>query len=168
MPPWIVPAQGIKPREATCPTLPSFMTATDRIIAGQDAPSPIPWQVSLQSPYYSGTHYCGGSILDHKTILTAAHCFDEPTMDYSKWKMRAGSTNKLYGGQLISISEVFNHPNYTLDGLRNDIAVIKLKESLTFGPDVQPACLPPGDLKLRHNEDCWTSGWGASDLSEES
>ena len=165
MPPWIEPAQGMEPRQETCPTLPSFMTAADRIFAGQDAPSPIPWQVSLQNPSYSGTHWCGGSILDHKTILSAAHCFDNPNTDYSTWRMRAGSTNKYYGGQVIYISEVFNHPDYSKDGLVNDITIIKLKDPLTFGPDIQPACLPPGHLGLQHDQDCWASGWGATGLS---
>ena len=31
------------------------------IVGGQIAPSPIPWQVSVQ---FEGNHICGGTILD--------------------------------------------------------------------------------------------------------
>ena len=53
-----------------CPTLPSWMANTDRIIAGQNAQSPIPWQVSLRMCPHGWCHKCGGTVLDSKTILT--------------------------------------------------------------------------------------------------
>ena len=58
--------------------LPSYMTTDSRIqpaeiVGGQQAPYPIPWQVSVQ---FFGNHICGGTILDTYTILSAAHCFD--------------------------------------------------------------------------------------------
>ena len=42
-----------------------------RIYNGNNAPSPIPWQVSME---INGKFQCGGTILDAKTILTANHC----------------------------------------------------------------------------------------------
>ena len=59
--------------------LPTFMTTASRfkpaeIVGGQIAPSPIPWQVSVQ---IGGSHFCGGTTLDTYTILSAAHCFDD-------------------------------------------------------------------------------------------
>ena len=44
------------------------MEGSKRIIGGDKAPSPIPWQV------YSEEVGCGGTILDSTTILSAAHC----------------------------------------------------------------------------------------------
>ena len=66
--------------------LPSFMLDADRIVGGQEASSEIPWQVSVRAgnDVYNtggfliasaGMHWCGGTILDAKTILSAAHCF---------------------------------------------------------------------------------------------
>ena len=58
--------------------LPSFMLNADRIVGGQDATSEIPWQVSVRAGINTnlqGGHWCGGTILDAKTILSAAHCF---------------------------------------------------------------------------------------------
>ena len=75
--------------------MPSFMTNADRIVGGQDAPSPIPWQVSVQTGYW---HFCGATILDESTLLSAAHCFYESTA-WDK-SIRAGSVKEGSGGQV--------------------------------------------------------------------
>ena len=64
----------------TCAKVPSWMknAMSNRIINGQFVPSPIPWQIRLHVTFNSigfATSFCGGTILDEKTILTAAHCF---------------------------------------------------------------------------------------------
>ena len=69
------------------------------IVGGQIAPSPIPWQVSLQ---FGGAHFCGGIILDTFTILSAAHCFKRDSVD--GYSIRAGSTKWSSGGQVRYIS----------------------------------------------------------------
>ena len=68
--------------------MPSFMQNADRIVGGEEAPSMIPWQVSVGG-------YCGGTIIDACTVLSAAHC--EITTDDT---IRAGSINKQNGGQV--------------------------------------------------------------------
>lgn len=64
-----------------------FSRGIPLIGGGQDAqPSSVPWQVSIQTiPKLPvglcgelknlSIHFCGGSIIDDTTILTAAHCF---------------------------------------------------------------------------------------------
>ena len=137
------------------------MVTSDRIVNGQDAPSPVPWQISLQAGNIAGNHWCGGSILDSKTILTAAHCVDSAGVDYSKWGIMAGTTNKNQG-QRIQIAQRINHPDWDADNINNDLAILKLSEPLVLSDDVQPICLPDGPLELEDGADCYASGWGAT------
>ena len=86
--------------------LPTFMTTDNtmdnrfkpaEIVGGQIAPSPILWQVSVQK---GGSHFCGGTILDTYTILSAAHCFDHYGGVLDGLSIRAGSIKWSNGGQV--------------------------------------------------------------------
>ena len=68
-----------------------------KIVGGQIAPYPIPWQVSVQ---IGGSHFCGGTILDNYTILSAAHCFDDFGDSVEGFHIRAGSRERSSGGQV--------------------------------------------------------------------
>ena len=93
--------------------MPNFMKETNRfdpaeIVGGQPAPSPIPWQVSVQTGDYQNGyfHFCGATILDKFTLISAAHCFDGE-METSSKVIRAGSTKKSSGGQVSLTLELF-------------------------------------------------------------
>ena len=67
-----------------CAKIPSWMkwqmgrtSGLERIIQGKKAPKPIPWQAHMRSGSPTGSFgfFCGGTILDSTTILTAAHCY---------------------------------------------------------------------------------------------
>jgi hypothetical protein len=48
----------------------------DRIVGGKDAIlGQLPYQVSLRQGPLGGYHFCGGTILDETSVLSAAHCF---------------------------------------------------------------------------------------------
>ena len=75
--------------------MPNFMQNADRIVGGEAAPSMIPWQVAMLS---GSIQFCGGTILDSCTILTAAHCGIN-----TGHSIRAGSLDKQSGGQVITL-----------------------------------------------------------------
>ena len=70
-----------------------------RIVGGVSAESPIPWQVAVVTKKTEGYSLCGGSILDDKTILSAAHCFEKHD---SPSYIRAGSLYYNQSGQVGS------------------------------------------------------------------
>ena len=70
-----------------------FFMGNDRVIGGSVAPSMIPWQVAILDGNL--TQFCGGTILDAYTILSAANC--QINITHS---IRAGSLNKNTGGQV--------------------------------------------------------------------
>ena len=72
--------------------IPGFMKNSDRITGGEFATSNIPWQAQIHmgknSHFGQGfmeMHYCGATILDSKTILSAAHCFYALEEDMQKY-----------------------------------------------------------------------------------
>ena len=136
-------------------TLPSFISANNRIVGGKTATAPIPWQVAIRSCNKGKcTVGCGGTVLDSRTILTAAHCKAKA----GKWVAMVGQVNK-DKGKRIKISKVINH-NYTSTTEDNDIAIVKLATPLTFGKNIQPICLPSATFNPSVGATCFTSGWG--------
>lgn len=73
--------------------------------------------------------------------------------------VRAGSSNRLLGGQVVQVREVRRHPAYNLTIVSdNDLSVLVLAEAIT-APLAAPIPLadelpPPGTLAV-------VSGWGA-------
>ena len=65
-----------------------------KIVGGAEAQTMIPWQVALLSDNFQ---FCGGTILDSCTILSAAHCGINKAH-----KIRAGSKNRKKNGQVIN------------------------------------------------------------------
>jgi len=139
--------------------MPQFMLDTDRIVGGEAAPSPVPWQVAVLSGSFQ---FCGATILDASTILCAAHCGVS-----TSHKIRAGSISRKSGGQVRNVAQVIKNFNagqqYNPSTFDNDFAILKLASPLELNDDVQPACLPSSSTYLdvsSTEERCFTSGWG--------
>ena len=103
---------------------------TEKIVGGDLVPKLIPWMASLRFDhwYFKEVHYCGGIILDEKTILTAAHCDPYPT-DF----VMVGSQTK--GGQYFEIDKRVKNPYKPFDNnkIDNDVMILKLKKPIWFG-----------------------------------
>ena len=87
---------------------------TSRIIGGQVAPSPIPWQAHL---HYDNNYQCGATIIDEETVLTTSFCvidaFSNPLelLDKALLEIEAGVVS--HGdvrAQIRGISEIIIHP----------------------------------------------------------
>lgn len=90
-----------------------------------------PWQVSLQSS--SGSHFCGGSILNANWILTAQHCVNSGGSISRPGRVAAGSTT-LSGmstsGQIRTVAEVIVYPGYVDANVGKDVALLRLSSPL--------------------------------------
>ncbi|XP_035784369.1 trypsin alpha-4-like [Anopheles albimanus] len=130
-----------------------------RIVGGSDTTiENHPYVVSLRR---NRMHSCGAAILNANTILTAAHCVYYPELQASDFEVRAGSTFRNEGGQLITVSEVHTHPDFDEWTLEWDIAVLKLASSLVLGTNVQPVSLPPAGMVVAAGTSVTIAGWGA-------
>ncbi|NXC15057.1 TMPS2 protease, partial [Corythaeola cristata] len=132
-----------------------------RIVGGSGAAlGQWPWQVSL---HVQGTHVCGGSIITHQWIVTAAHCVEGQLSDPNSWRVYAGVLNQnemlLQNG--YRVQQIISHPDYDTDSKDYDVALMKLQTALSFTDTVQPVCLPNPGMMFQPNQECWISGWGA-------
>ena len=84
-----------------------------------------PWIASLQ--IYGG-HFCGGTLINPTTLLTAAHCRDEKESLLRVLVHRHDLTKHRWfeGGFKFKVVRIINHPLSNLS-LANDIAIWKLK-----------------------------------------
>jgi len=143
------------------------------IVGGVQArPHSIPWQISLgveswdwdERYTYDEGHTCGGTIINERYILTAAHCFSPG--EKVKYYIRAGAHSlrkKTHAPeQKIQVEKVIIHQGYDDDdGMTDDIALLKLAEPLEFSDAVQPICLPDPQHSWREDQSYLVTGWGA-------
>lgn len=69
------------------------------------------------------------------------------------------------GGEKFSVEKVFSHEDYNPAGFTNDIAVLLLKDELTFSDNVTSVCLPKDDLQNpEEGTEVVAAGWGLTDV----
>ncbi|XP_027700122.1 transmembrane protease serine 12-like [Vombatus ursinus] len=154
-------------REKNCGTVPLVdVISGSRIIGGHDAQTGAwPWIVSLQflKAFNKSVHLCGGSIIRETWILTAAHCF-KVSREPEFWIAVIGVNNILQNRmkhKKIQIDFIVIHPEFKHNTFENDIALIHLKNPVTYNDFVQPICLPFfDDVPLDNTKRCFISGWG--------
>lgn len=137
------------------------MEPENKIVGGRhafirDAPYTVSVRVFLQ-------HICGGVIINHNNILTAAHCVTIPGIGI--YNIIAGST--LINGGAMDVGHnnrivvrVTMHPEYNARLLQNDIAVLTLRDRLGIDHGrIAPALLPPPNIILPANTIGEIAGW---------
>ncbi|MEE6484690.1 hypothetical protein FKM82_013977 [Ascaphus truei] len=130
-----------------------------RIIGGSDALlGRWPWQVSL---YLNNKHVCGGSIVAHQWIITAAHCvhnYRSPQL--SSWSIFAGivshSHTVRHATLPSTVEKIIYHEKYDDRSHDYDIALMKLEKSLNYSAHM-PRSLKEAMLPLISTRKCNSS-----------
>lgn len=128
----------------------------NRIVGGAETTIEyFPWQVSMT---YNKYHRCGGSIISHRHVLTAAHCTHR--INAAAVNIRAGSSSSHNGGVLIAVNRIFQHPSYNNQANDFDLSVLKLSLPLTYGRNIKPIELPDYMETILPGIRTWVTGWG--------
>ena len=136
-----------------------------KIVGGKPAPAgAFPWQVSLGVSWIAdpfGAHFCGGSVLSEKWIVTAAHCAQRLTP--GQVIITAGTNRLVEGATRRNVNRIIVHRNYNTQTQDNDIALLELREPLPTGLVIQKVeLLKLGEeSSLNESTVLTVTGWGA-------
>jgi secreted trypsin-like serine protease len=151
--------------------------ATITVVGGEVVKvNEFPWQVSLSVLIGSDTFKCGGTLVDARHVLTAAHCLDrKDSRDMSgadpvqAADVRAGfgSDRYLIADTAVSAIKVTLHPKWKATGveLDNDAALIELASdapAVARAIPVRMVAIGPAEGPL------WVSGWGRTQTAADS
>ena len=100
----------------------------------------FPWIVNLEIRLSKGFSLCTSSLLDHRHVLTAAHCILQPE-DVSKKPDRLSVYLGNDKTNAMKVARTYIHKSYKIGGAGSgsDIALLRLKHSRA---DLIPVCLP--------------------------
>merc|ERR1711981_311140 len=148
----------------TCGCAP--VSSTNRIVGGKEVnpKGKLPYQVMFYPCTPEGMcGLCGGTIVNKKFVVTAAHCWDSR---FTNLRVIVGEHSICdginEGGKVINVKKATMHPDYNKKTMDNDIAVLGLADELTFTDKIKPACLPSSATKDFSGTGSTISGWGGT------
>ncbi|KAJ9578622.1 hypothetical protein L9F63_005112 [Diploptera punctata] len=135
-----------------------------RIIGGESAnPGEFPWLVSITN---RGGHFCGGTIINKRWVMTAAHCMCsgpvELPVEHIRVNVGKHNLNKRETpiAQEIRVRRLILHPDYQCDRYMHDLALLELDDNVDWSKSVWPACLPQAEDPSFVGKEATAAGWG--------
>ncbi|XP_052861928.1 phenoloxidase-activating factor 2-like [Anopheles cruzii] len=126
----------------------------------------IPWMVAIFAMPQK-RYCCNGALISERAVLTTAYCIvlcdrakDQLRVRLGEWDLNA-SIEPLapvdYG-----VQRVHKHADFRFNSMINNIAILELTAHVTYGPTIQPVCLPLAEYSVRNTENILVTGWGAT------
>ncbi|XP_068127852.1 mast cell protease 1A-like [Hyperolius riggenbachi] len=136
------------------------------IIGGKEAiPHSRPYMAFLYTPVGNVAKVCGGTLINSRWILTAAHCLinDATTI---KLGLHSRSREDRYV-QTFQVSKWRPHPHYNAETNDNDIQLVQLSGKATLSYGVGTLKLPTTFSDVEPGTICESAGWGMTTNNEE-
>lgn len=159
-------------QEAECGIRPSVdnNNFSKRIIGGNRAKfAELPWQVHIRISSYQ----CGGVLLNHLYVATAAHCVHQAkltqiTVHLGEYDTKdTEEVKEPLESESFKVDKIILHPNFRYmltQPDRYDIALLKLDHPVYYRDNIIPICLPSMDYPLEGKIGV-VAGWGKTDNS---
>ncbi|KAM4632595.1 prostasin-like isoform 2-T2 [Discoglossus pictus] len=131
-----------------------------RIMGGGDSlDGAWPWQVSLR---YNGKHFCGGSLINNKWVVSAAHCFEsyspsQVLVYLGSYQLTQSSSHQIS----VGLKQVIKRSNFTGGASSGDISLLELATEVNYTSYILPVCLPAAGVIFPTGMSCWVTGWGS-------
>jgi trypsin len=162
----------------------------DAIVGGYQAEEgAFPFMASIQTAGEDGTdgHFCGGSVIGTRWVLTAAHCLVDTKPGEIQVGVGRTDLDDLSSGQTLAVDRIVVHPDYEETGTF-DAALVRVTQDIAapgialaavgedsleasgapltvagwgtefFGSPFIPADLKAVDVEAVADEDCTTNG----------
>ncbi|XP_029713069.1 serine protease 7 isoform X2 [Aedes albopictus] len=156
----------------------------DKIAFGERAPMyQYPWMAMLIYRSATGREgpECGGTVINNRYILTAAHCIDGQVerllyIRLGEYDTRTDPDCDEYQDcappyQQYMVEESLFHPNFTrVVRSGNDIGLLRVNRVIEFNTnDIMPICLPISNSLIGFDPALfWITGWGLTERLENS
>ncbi|XP_018569618.1 inactive serine protease PAMR1 isoform X2 [Anoplophora glabripennis] len=140
-----------------------------RVNISNDQGLEYPWNVGV---YKKGSYMyiCGGSLISHKLVLTAAYCVTDKSrytvLPIENFVIAAGKKSPIYnfkdtGAQYSEISDIQVHDHYGRDKkYLADFAILVATKTFTFNNFVQPVCFKDvNSIQLQPGDEGVIWGW---------
>lgn len=173
------PESNLLPNRTIC----GFSIEDDRIYGGNFTEiGEFPWMALLgykNSDNTSAGFKCGGTLINQRYVLTAAHCVRVSassglTLDMvrlGEWQISAAedcqasavSQNDCADPVIdLKIEKMIAHRNYSRKSGDNDIGLIRLASNVVYTEYVRPICLPSYTEKIPEvGSELVVAGWGS-------
>ncbi|XP_047483691.1 prostasin-like [Penaeus chinensis] len=149
------------------------ITNDARIVGGTEVVPALkyPWMVGVLVPRLLSSYLCGGTIINDRFVITAAHClFDGYTgqkLRPEDVKIGLSDHDQLSDdGLQVPVSELIVHELYKDSDISFDVALIRLQEPLVFHHFLRPACLPTDATESYEGRWGFVYGWGVTNISD--
>ncbi|PZC86024.1 hypothetical protein B5X24_HaOG200398 [Helicoverpa armigera] len=129
-----------------------------RIVGGvETAVNEFPWvaRLSLHNKFY-----CGGSLINDRFVLTAAHCVT--SFMWFMIKVTLGEhdrCNTTHPPVIRYVIKMVAH-NFSFSNFKDDVAVLRLHRPVVITDTVKPVCLPKNDDATYAGVNAIAAGWG--------